>query len=47
MKLIEQLENTLKHKQYSPGTFRTYRGWIETKVSNPSLVIDSGCTPLK
>ena len=29
MKLLELLENTLKRKQYSPRTFRTYRGWVE------------------
>lgn len=29
MKLIGQLEQTLKRKQFSPQTFRVYRNWVE------------------
>ena len=29
MKLIEQLEQTVKRKQYSPKTFKAYRAWVE------------------
>lgn len=29
MKLIEQLEQTLKRKHFSPQTFRVYRNWVE------------------